>query len=68
MMRPDLQLPNMHRKLRSLVFFKVIIKFATFKACVFLPEVRIGGNRLSGKNTHPIKINAIIVRENLCIV
>ena len=41
MIRPGLQVRNMHKKLISLVFFKLIIKFATFETCVLLREVRI---------------------------
>ena len=41
MMRPGLQLRNMYKKLRSLVFFKLIIKFATFETCAVLPAVQI---------------------------
>ena len=41
MMRPGLLLRNMYKKRRSLVFFKLIIKFAAFKTCAVLPAVRI---------------------------
>ena len=40
MMMPGLQLRDIRKKLRGLVFFKLIIKFPTFKTCALLPAVR----------------------------
>ena len=40
-MKPGLKLRNMYKKVKSSVFFKLFIKFVTFKTCVFLPAVQI---------------------------
>ena len=39
--RNGLKLRNMYKKVKSSIFFKLFIKFVTFKTCVFLPAVRI---------------------------